>query len=163
MKKLFTGVLALGIAGQLMAKPWVQPELEETLKNNSNSHFTVIAKFRTVGAPISLQGLTPSEIIQSKQRQAALAMDDLLDTIEVQQKRGSDIKRISKFWIDNSMAITATPAFLRTLKDREDLARLELNETIKLFDPMETTNENSDSETLTYGVKKVQRLKFGMS
>ena len=77
MKKLFTGVLALGIAGQLMAKPWVQPELEETLKNNSNSHFTVIAKFRTVGAPISLQGLTPSEIIQSKQRQAALAMDDL--------------------------------------------------------------------------------------
>ena len=38
MKKLFTGVLALGIAGQLMAKPWVQPELEETLKNNSNSH-----------------------------------------------------------------------------------------------------------------------------
>ncbi|MEE2924996.1 MAG: S8 family serine peptidase [bacterium] len=159
MKKLFTGVLALGIAGQLMAKPWVQPELEETLKNNSNSHFTVIAKFRTVGAPISLQGLTPSEIIQSKQRQAALAMDDLLDTIEVQQKRSSDIKRISKFWIDNSMAITATPAFLRTLKDREDLARLELNETIKLFDPMETTNENSDSETLTYGVKKVRAAK----
>ncbi|MEC9332207.1 MAG: hypothetical protein VX409_07180, partial [Verrucomicrobiota bacterium] len=159
MKKLFTGVLALGIAGQLMAKPWVQPELEETLKNNSNSHFTVIAKFRNVGAPISLQGLTPSEIIQSKQRQADLAMDDLLDTIEVQQKRSSDIKRISKFWIDNSMAITATPAFLRTLKDREDLASLEVNETIKLFDPMETTNEDSDSETLTYGVKKVRAAK----
>ena len=31
MKKLFTGVLALGIASQLMAKPWVQPELKEAL------------------------------------------------------------------------------------------------------------------------------------
>ena len=156
MKKLFTGVLALGIAGQLMAKPWVQPELEETLKNTSNAHYTVIAKFRNVGTPISLQGLTPSEIIQSKQRQASLAMGDLLDTIEVQQKRGSDIKRISKFWIDNSIAITATPAFLRTLKDREDLASLELDETIKLFDPMETTEENVDSDQFTYGLKKVR-------
>ena len=73
-------------------------------------------------------------------------MDELLDTIEVQQKRSSDIKRISKFWIDNSMAITATPAFLKTLQNRDDLASLELDETIKLFDPMETTDENVDSD-----------------
>ena len=106
-------MLALGIASQLMAKPWVQPELKEALAANSNSHLTVIAKFRNVGAPISLRGLEASEIIRSKQRQANLAMDELLDTIEVPAEKKLDIKRISKFWIDNSMAITATPAFLK--------------------------------------------------
>lgn len=156
MKKIFTGLLALGIASQLMAKPWVQPELKDALANNSKSQLTVIAKFRSVGAPVSLQGLEASEIIRSKQRQADLAMDSLLDTIEVQQKRSSDIKRISKFWIDNSMAITATPTFLKTLQERDDLASLELDETIKLFDPMETTEENVDSDQFTYGLKKVR-------
>ena len=50
-------MLVLGIASQLMAKPWVQPELKDALANNANSHLTVIAEFRNVGAPISLQGL----------------------------------------------------------------------------------------------------------
>ena len=156
MKKILTGVLALGVASQLMAKPWVQPELEDIFNSNKGSEITVIAKFRNVGARMSLQGLKPSEIIRGKQRQADLSMTNLLGALEAHQKRSGDIKRISKFWIDNSMAITAKTSYLKTLVNRDDLASIELDETIKLFDPMETTDEKVDSDQFTYGLKKVR-------
>lgn len=156
MRNILTGVLALGITGQLMAKPWVQPELENVFKSDKGAEVTVIAKFRTVGPQMSLQGLTPSEIIRGKQRKADLAMGSLSSTLEAYQKRSGGIKRISRFWIDNSMAITASSSFLKTLVDRDDLASLELDETIKLFDPMETSDDKSDSAQFTYGLKKVR-------
>jgi len=156
MKKILTGVLALGVASQLMAKPWVQPELEDIFKANKASEITVIAKFRNVGAQMSLQGMKPSEIIRGKQRQADLSMTNLLGALEAHQKRSGDIKRISKFWIDNSMAITANTSYLKTLVNRDDLASLELDEEIKLFDPVEVSNTNADSTEFTYGLRKVR-------
>jgi len=155
MKNILTGVLALGITSQIVAKPWVQPELQDLFTSKKATEVSVIAKFRSTNLK-SKSAETPSQIIRRKQREAAISQKDLLAELETKLQKKSDVKSIKKFWIDNSMVITASTEYIQKLAQRDDLVKLELNEKIKLFDPMEVSDENVDSDSLTYGLKKVR-------
>ena len=161
MNKLLTGMLALAISTQLLAKPIVDPALEARFLSKKDADITVIAKFKAQG-PMNkrLQGKSPSEVLKQKKVIASISQKSLTDHISALRKKSSDIKKMVSLWINNSMIITAKSSFIKSLTERDDLERLDLDAEIKLFDPIVRSVEKGiNSDDFTYGLKKVQAAK----
>lgn len=153
-----TGLLALAISSQIVAKPIVDPALEAQILAKKAEDITVIAKFKAQG-PInkSMNGMSPSEILKQKRMIASISQKSLTDQMNSLRKKTSDIKRMESLWINNSMIITASRSFIQTLMERDDLEKLDSNTKIKLFDPiLRSAEKGINTDDFTYGLKKVQ-------
>ena len=161
MNKLLTGMLALAISSQLLAKPIVDPALEARFLSKTDTDITVIAKFKAQGPMHKrLQGKSPSEVLKQKKVIASISQKSLTDHISNLRKKSSDIKEVISLWINNSMIIKAKGSFIKSLTQRDDLERLDLDAEIKLFDPiLRSVEKGINSDDFTYGLKKVQAAK----
>ena len=161
MNKLLQMVLALAVCTQLIARPIVDPALEARFLSKKDTNITVIARFKAQG-PMNkrLVGKSPSEILKQKRIIASISQKSLTNQINALRKKTSDIKKIESLWINNSMIITARTSFIRSLAQRDDLERLDLDSEIKLFDPVVRPLEKGlNTEDFTYGLKKIQAEK----
>jgi len=161
MNKLLTGVLALAVSSQLIAKPVIDPALEARFLSKKDTDITVIAKFKAQG-PMNkrLAGKSPSEILKQKRIIASISQQSLKNEINTLRKKSSDIKKMESLWINNSMIITAKASYIKSLAERDDLERLDFDAEIKLFDPiMRSVEKGINSDDFTYGLKKVQAAK----
>ena len=161
MNQFFRVILALLIGSQLMAKPVIDPALKERFLSKKDTNITVIAKFKAQG-PMNkrLAGKSPSEILKQKRIIASISQQSLSNQIHTLRQKTSDIQKMESLWINNSMIITAKTSFIRSLADRDDLERLDLDAKLRLFEPIEGTSEKvMDTQDSTYGLKKIQAMR----
>ncbi|MBT3785635.1 S8 family serine peptidase [bacterium] len=161
MNRILTGVLALAISTQLIAKPVVDPALQARFLSKKDTDVTVIAKFKAQG-PMNkrMRGMSPSQIQKQKMVIASISQQSLVNQISSLRKKTSDIKKTTSLWINNSMIITAKTSFIRSLAERDDLEKLDLDTELKLWDPIVRSAEKGiNTEDSTYGLKKVQAMK----
>ena len=145
----------------LHASPIIDPSLQKELNFKTDTPITVIAKFKAQ-APLRANPTlrSPAEILKHKRVIAAISQQSLISHIQLSTGALRNPPRVESLWINNSMILTASPKLIRTLFDREDLERIDLNETLHLFDPIEASpSKPFDESHATYGLKKINAMK----
>lgn len=128
--------------------------LSEMSKAGDDEMIPVIITMKDQPAKADLMVLSKQESIQSMKSLAENTQKDIAQALEqdVSSGKAEDIKQ---FWIVNAIAVKATPDIIEQLAQRPDVARIELDMKMQIFN----SNSNSYNPLGKYVKKSAEKVK----
>jgi subtilisin family serine protease len=154
LNKIFTFIFFLGLIASSVASVRIGSELESLLNSKTNRDLAIIVRFSSPSAQRFGSQSVP-QILKRKRAVTSSAQAQVLGEVSVLSKH-SKLSRFQSFWIDNSLALTASPSYIRTLLEHENISELYLDSQIKLAEPEKAGLNLSQPDSTTYGLKKLR-------
>jgi subtilisin family serine protease len=134
----------------------VSDSLHSALSSGAKQ-ITVIARFRSLDKFKILGEKSRSEIQRHKMQVSAESQAEFFSMLQTRKQNNGDLIESYPLWVNNSVIITASTAFIRKLLQRKDILRLTLDREVHLEKPIKPSGSPSrDSADYTYGLLKVR-------
>jgi subtilisin family serine protease len=173
MRKIFTQLLIIvfftsAIANNVFAADRITGDLHQKLENSAPGemiriNITLNEKFDSQALIREAQTKSPSErrsyVISVLKSFTQLSQKGVLAQINTFQ-RSQQIKKVTTYWIANVINCYATPAAIRQLANRNDIASIDYDEYRIVLEPREYENRkfepaHPDSREITWNVLKI--------
>ncbi|MDP8223891.1 MAG: S8 family serine peptidase [Candidatus Lernaella stagnicola] len=165
MKQIVSWIaLAMLLVAGVAHAAWIDPTLEEELAatpDNGTVRAYVMLRdrvdVRSLAAQLTTEQATFArrhyEVIAALQEKAAATQAPLLEAVAARQAAG-EVAKLRAFWIDNALAVEATPAFFDWLAERPEVGRIYYDYPIELIRPVrESAGDPTGSKGVEFGIE----------